>query len=100
MESGHRSCHPVSMQVLETFEIERGLIVAVEAPTNLPVARQLLALVTRGDGTTVSAPAFKEWLLRRDPHPLESEAFLLRGLRKADVPLGSSIELSVGGNSS
>lgn len=79
------------MLVLEIFEIERGLIVAVEASTDLPIGRRLSAVVTRGDGTTVSASAYKEWLLRRSPNPVEGEAFLLRGLRKIDVPVGSDV---------
>ncbi len=85
------------MRVLETFDIERGLVVAVEASTSLPVGKRLSATVTREDGTTITAIAFKEWLLRRDPRPVENEAFLLRGLKKADVPVGSDIvfELSV-----
>lgn len=85
------------MRVLEIFDIERGLIVAVETSTSLPVGKRLSATVTREDGTTITAIAFKEWLLRRDPRPVENEAFLLRGLKKADVPIGSDIvfELSV-----
>jgi len=85
------------MRVLETFDLERGLVVAVDALTSLPVGKRLSAAVMREDGTTITTIAFKEWLLRRDPRPVESEAFLLRGLKKADVPVGSDIafELSV-----
>jgi hypothetical protein len=83
------------MRVLETFEIERGLVIAVEASTGLPVGKRLTASVTREDGTTLSAVAFKEWLLRRDPRPLENEAYLLPGLKKTDVPVGSEVRLEL-----
>lgn len=63
--------------------------------TDLPVRKRLKAVVTREDGTTISADAFKEWLLRRDHTPPDSEAFLLRGLRKVDVSLGSNIAIEV-----
>ncbi|MDB5675635.1 MAG: hypothetical protein JWM65_2617 [Sphingomonas bacterium] len=93
VESGRLMYHAIPMVVLETFEIERGLIVAVQAPTDLPVGKRLSAVITRGDGTTISATAYKEWLLRRDPELVEGEAFLLRGLRKTDVPVGSEVTL-------
>ena len=83
------------MRVLETFEIERGLVVAVEAPTGLPTGKRLTAFVTLEDGTSISAVAFKEWLLRRDPHPFEGEAILLHGLKKVDVPIGSDVAIEI-----
>lgn len=83
------------MLVLETFEIDRGLVIAVEAPTDLPMGKRLSATVKRKDGTTIAAVAFKEWLLRRDPNPSENEAFLLHGLDKADVPVGSDVMLQI-----
>ncbi|MES2057427.1 MAG: hypothetical protein V4564_15950 [Pseudomonadota bacterium] len=83
------------MRVLETFEIGRGLVIAVEGASNLPAGKRLSAFVTRGDGTRISAVAYKEWLLRRDLRPVEAEAFLLRGLRKSDVPIGSEVVLEL-----
>ena len=84
------------MRVADTFQITgRGLAVAVDEATDLPVSRKLAATVVRPDGTTVSADAFKEWLLRRSADPIESEAFLLMGLTKADVPIGSELHLSI-----
>ena len=83
------------MRVLETFELERGLVIAVEGLTDLPVGKRLSATITRDDGTEVTAVAFKEWLLRRDPRPLESEAFLVRSLKRADVPIGSDVRLEL-----
>jgi hypothetical protein len=83
------------MRVLETFEIGRGLVIAVEASTSLPAGKRLIASVTREDGTTLSAVAFKEWLLRREPRSREDEAYLLPGLKKADVPIGSDVSLEL-----
>ncbi len=84
------------MRVADTFQITgRGLVVAVEGTTELPVAKKLAAIVRRPDGTTIEAEAFKEWLLRRTPEPIEREAFLLPGLCKDDIPIGSEIELTV-----
>ena len=40
-------------------------------------------------GEVVSAEAFKEWLLRRQPVPADQEAFMLKGLHKGDVPDGT-----------
>jgi len=68
-------------------------VVAIGETTDLPVGRALSVTVFRPDGSQLSVRAFKEWLLRRDPRPLEKEAFLLRGVEKAQVPEGSSIEL-------
>ena len=56
---------------------------------------ELSALVRKPDGTTITARAFKEWLLRRTTNPKEGEAFLLSGLAKGDVPIGSEMVLSV-----
>ena len=83
------------MRVLETFKLERGLVIAVEASTDLPVGKRLSARVTRQDGTIVSGVAFKEWLQRHDPRPSELECFLLLGLKKTDVPVGSDVALEL-----
>jgi hypothetical protein len=37
------------------------------------------------------ADAFKEYLLRRQPAPIEKEAYMLRGLHKNDIPPGSRL---------
>ncbi len=83
------------MKVVESFEIARGLVVAVDEPSSLPVGKRLKALVTLADGAILRAPAYKEWLLRRNLEKLESEAYLLHGLTKSDVPLGSNVEFEI-----
>ena len=70
-----------------------GLAVAVEEATKLPVSKKLRAVVTRPDGSTICVDAYKEWFLRRDPQPVEKEAFLLMGLSMSDVPIGSTLRL-------
>ncbi len=83
------------MRIVETFQITgRGLAVAVEESTELPVGRKLLAVVNRPDGSSISVEAYKEWLLRRHSEPMEKETFLLMGLSKSDVPIGSKLQLS------
>jgi hypothetical protein len=83
--------------VQAVFEITgRGTVVAVVGASNLPVATQLRATVTRPDGSQVSAPAFKEWLLLKStPQVAEREAYFLKGVTKSEIPDGSTIEVSV-----
>jgi hypothetical protein len=84
------------MLVMARFQISgRGLGVAVDGVTDLPVSRKLEATIVRPDGSSLCADAYKEWLLRRTPEPLETEAFLLMGLTKDDVPVGSELHLEV-----
>ena len=84
------------MRVADTFQIAgRGLAVVVDEATDLPVNKKLAATVVKPDGTTLNADAFKEWLLHRSGDPIEREAFLLMGLTKADVPVGSQFHLRV-----
>jgi hypothetical protein len=82
------------MRVIETFQITgRGLAVAVDEPTDLPAGKRLLAMVIKPDGERLTADAYKEWLLRHTPKPVEGEAFLLMGLAAEDVPVGSEIRV-------
>lgn len=84
------------MRIVDTFLITgRGLAVAIDQATELPVGRKLVATVLRPDGGIVSADAFKEWLLRRNPERVETEAFLLVGLSKSDAPIGSDVRFEV-----
>lgn len=70
-------------------------MVATDQVTSLPVGKKLLATITRADGTVLRADAYKEWLLRRNPEPLENEAFLLIGLSKIEVPIGSTLQVNL-----
>jgi hypothetical protein len=91
--------HSSRMKIVDTFEITgRGLAVAIDEITNLPVGAELVAAITRPDGTTFRAIAYKEWLLRRQPVVQEAEAFLLRGVSKLEAPIGSEIEITTPSN--
>ena len=82
--------------VLETFEIEnRGTPIVVASATNLPVGKVLRATVTNPDGSQFQTDAFKEWLLRRNPAPVEQEAYLLRGVSIGSVRAGAEVECVV-----
>ncbi|MFL6681067.1 MAG: hypothetical protein ACJ8IK_22195 [Burkholderiaceae bacterium] len=70
--------------IVETFEIaDRGAVAGRD------VGRALRVELIKPSGEVVSTEAFKEWLLRRQPEPTENEAFMLKGLRKGDVPAGT-----------
>jgi hypothetical protein len=84
------------MRVVDTYGIaERGLIVEVRETSTLPLGKSLTAEITLPDGTKRSTQALKERLLRRSPAIVSGEAFLLVGLSKGDVPIGSEILLTV-----
>ena len=84
---------PLRFEIEERFEITgRGTAVVIDRVTALPVGKLLHATVIRPDGSRFSVDVFKEWLLRRDPRPLEKEAYVLRDVAKVEVPEGSSIE--------
>lgn len=86
----------MASRVSDTFLVTgRGLVVAIDGKTDLPVARRLRATIELADGRTLSAEASKEWFLIRQPVVRENEAFLLHGLNKDDVPIGSLIDLSL-----
>lgn len=68
----------------------------IEGTTALPVGEKLRATVTPPSGEPISADAWKEWCLRLSPPPVgavEEEAFLLVGLSKSDVLVGSDLQL-------
>ena len=97
LESGPSIWQIDAMKVLETFELERGLVVAVAPLSRLPTTQRLEARITRDDGTVIKTTAYKERLLIRDPKLLRDgeEAFLLHGMTKANVPVGSEIIIEI-----
>ncbi len=81
-------------QIEEKFDIAgRGTVVVIAQTTSLPVGKVLTATLVFPDGSRMDVEAYKEWLLRRIPEPIEKEAYLLRRVEKAQVPEGSTIEL-------
>lgn len=82
--------------MLERFSItRRGTVVVLDGVIDLPIGRPLSARVTRPDGSHLDAVAFKEWLLRSGPTPIENEAFLLMSVDKVDVPEGSLVTITL-----
>lgn len=82
------------VEVIETFEITgRGLVVVLPVlASDLPHATPLPVLVCVPGQLPFHAQAFHEILLRRNTAALENSAFLLTGLRKAQVPIGTILE--------
>jgi hypothetical protein len=77
--------------IVEIFEIARGVVVVLGKATERDVGKPHRVEVALASGQRLSANAFKEWLLRRNSDPMESEAFLLPGLQKSDVPVGAKL---------
>jgi hypothetical protein len=76
--------------IVETFEVSgRGAVAVLEAFTGRSVGRAHRVQLLNPSGETVNAEASKEWLLRRGSEPVESEAFVLKGVRKVDLPAGT-----------
>lgn len=87
---------PGPFKVEERFHIAgRGTVIVISETTHLPVAKALRAKVTRPDSSQLVAEAFKEWLLRRDPRPIEREAYVLRGIDKSEIPEGCFVEFEL-----
>lgn len=95
VDSSGAAQYGISMRVVDTFSISRGLVVLLDQTTELPVARRLIAAITHPDGTETGAIAFKERLLRYKQAPLECDCFLLLGLSKDDVAIDSVISFEV-----
>lgn len=76
--------------IVETFDVSgRGAVAVLDGFTGRSVGRAHRVQLLKPSGETVNTEAFKEWLLRRRPEPIESEAFMLKGARKADLPAGT-----------
>lgn len=82
-----------NLVVSEAAEIAgRGLTVFFERdPEPIPQSYQFDVQVTRPDGTTFQVRAFREFA-RKVP-PGEVVAFVLPGVRKVDVPIGSCVAI-------
>ena len=76
--------------IAEVFEITgRGAVAAIDQVTDRAVGKAHPVEVVTPSGEILRADAYKELLLRRQPTPIEKEAYLLRGLHKVDIPPGS-----------
>lgn len=87
---------PRRFLIEERFHITgRGTAVVIGETTELPVGRTLRATIIRPDSSKLVAEACKEFILRREPRPLEKEAYLVRGIEKSEIPDGSFVEIEV-----
>lgn len=81
-------------RVKEVFAVTGlGAVVVLDGTSALPINEALDAIIERPDGSRISAEAWKEWILRRIPTPVEIEAFRLKNLAPVDVPLGSEVTI-------
>jgi len=82
----------IEFAVAEVFEITgRGAVVVIDQVTDRAVGKAHPVEVITPAGEVLRADAFKEYLLRRQPTPIEKEAYMLRGLHKIDIPSGSRL---------
>jgi len=80
-------------KIVECFQIpNRGTAVVINNTTELPSGKCLSARIISPDGKYFNTEAFKEWVLRKNPEPLDKEAFLLMGVEKDTLVEGSVIE--------
>jgi hypothetical protein len=79
-------------EIVEVFEITgRGAVVLIDEVTERSVGKPHKVEVLTPEGGVVGAEAYKEYLLRRQPAPIEKEGYLLRGLHKNEIPAGSRL---------
>lgn len=87
----------ISAQIVESFQITgRGAVIVIDTTTELPVGRCLQATIHLPDGSRADYEAWKEWLLRRNKEPLETEGFLLVDATITQVPIGAWVTLHDG----
>ncbi|AZO51136.1 MAG: hypothetical protein EOS58_02900 [Mesorhizobium sp.] len=85
------------MKIIERFQISgRGVVVVGDLQTDFRMGQKLNAIVMRPDGSKTSTAAEKEYALRRiDDVAHEFEVFVLRHVDLADVPEGSTLDLTL-----
>ncbi len=85
---------PIEHEIVETFEITgRGAAVIIDEVPQRSVGKPHQVEILTPDGEVIRAEAYKEWLLRRQPTPIEKEAYLLKGIHKNRIPPGSGSRL-------
>ena len=80
--------------VIEAFEIQgKGTVVVLDnsEATNNPIGNPLAVTICAVGSKEFEAVAYKEWLLRRAPKQNEMEAYLLKNVSKAVVPIGTTV---------
>jgi hypothetical protein len=83
---------PVEYEISEIFEVTgRGAVVVIDAATGRKIRVIHRSGILKPDGTSLMPEAEKEYLLRRQPVVVEKEAYMLKALRKSDIPAGSRL---------
>lgn len=83
---------PAEYDIVETFEITgRGAVVVIDAVSDRSGGRAYPIEVLTPGGVVIPAQAYREQPLRRQPGPVENEAYMLVGLHKNDIPAGSRL---------
>lgn len=83
---------PIEYNITNVFEItERGAVVLIAETTDLSVRHPHPVEVITPDGKVMKTEAYKEFLLRSAPTPVEEEGYVFKGLHKPDVPIGSRL---------
>ena len=73
-------------KVVAKFELSgRGAVVVIDEITDHVPGRPYNIQVTGVNGKLLFAEAFKEWVLYRQPNPIEKESYTLNGLHKEDI---------------
>ena len=81
----------LTYKIIDTFEItNRGLVILGDATCDaIHVGKTCEISIRTPTGDTVNRTGFKEWPRRKTAEPLDTEAYLVVGVSKSDVPIGS-----------
>lgn len=83
---------PIEYDIINVFEITgRGAVVLIAETTDRSVRHPHPVEVITPDGKVMKTEAYREFLLRSNPTPVEEEGYLLKGLHKPEVPTGSRL---------
>lgn len=79
-------------EIIEVFEItNRGVVAVIAETTERSVGETHKVEVVAPNREVVKTEAFKQFMHRRQPTPVEQEVYLLNGLHKPEVPVGSRL---------
>jgi hypothetical protein len=79
--------------IIETFEIlGRGVVVVIDQIVPVVNGKEVPVIIHTSGGQTFVANAYHEWFLRKSMIKLEQSAFLLKNLKKHNIPAGSQIQ--------
>ncbi len=82
----------IEYDIIGSFEItSRGTVVCLNEDTERSVGTPYSIEVLTPHGVVVKAVGYLEYSLHLNPAPIERECYLLKGLRQAEVPMGSRL---------